>query len=102
MSDKAQANSTNTQDQRSTSDASAEEAVVPVADQSAAESFEHLDEFARQAEEAPMGLIAEVWDFLKHEKKWWLTPIIVVLLLLGVLIFSSSSSALAPFIYPLF
>ena len=59
------------------------------------------DDFARQAEEAPMGLIAEFWDFLKHEKKWWLTPIIVVLLLLGVLIFLSGTVA-APFIYPIF
>jgi hypothetical protein len=48
-----------------------------------------------------MGLLAEFWDFLKHEKKWWLTPIIVVLLLLGVLIFLSGTVA-APFIYPIF
>ena len=59
------------------------------------------DDFARQAEEAPMGLIAEFWDFLKHEKKWWLTPIIVVLLALGVIIFVGGSVA-APFIYPIF
>ena len=59
------------------------------------------DDFARPAEEEPMGLIAEFWDFLKHEKKWWLTPIIVVLLLLGVLIFLSGTVA-APFIYPIF
>ena len=56
------------------------------------------NDFARQAEEAPMGLLAEFWDFLKHEKKWWLTPIIVVLLLLGGLIFLSGTAA-APFIY---
>jgi hypothetical protein len=58
------------------------------------------DDFARQAEEAPMGLLAEFWDFLKHEKKWWLTPIIVVLLALAALIIISPAAA--PFIYPFF
>lgn len=59
------------------------------------------DDFARQAEEAPPGLLAEFWDFLLHNKKWWLTPIILVLLLLGLLIVLSGSWA-APFIYPIF
>ena len=58
-------------------------------------------DFARQAEEAPPGLVAEFWDFLIHNKKWWLTPIILVLLLLGLLIFLSGTS-FAPFIYPIF
>lgn len=58
-------------------------------------------DFARQAREAPPGLVAEFWDFLIHNKKWWLTPIIVVLLLLGLLIFLSGTAA-APFIYPIF
>ena len=57
------------------------------------------DDFARQAEEAPPGLLAEFWDFLIHNKKWWLTPIILVLLLIGALIFLSPAAA--PFIYPL-
>jgi hypothetical protein len=55
-------------------------------------------DFARQAEEAPLGLLAEFWDFLKHEKKWWLTPIILVLLALAGLVLLSP--AVAPFIYP--
>lgn len=59
------------------------------------------NDFERQAEEAPPGLIAEFVDFLKHSKKWWLTPIIVVLLLIGLLIFLSGTAA-APFIYTLF
>ena len=59
------------------------------------------EDFASQAEGRQMGLLAEFWEFLKHEKKWWLTPIIVVLLLLGVLIFLSGT-AVAPFIYPIF
>ena len=58
-------------------------------------------DFERQSEEAPPGLIAEFFDFLKTSKKWWLTPIIVVLLLIGVLIILSGTAA-APFIYTLF
>jgi hypothetical protein len=57
------------------------------------------DDFAKQAEEAPPGLLAEFWDFLIHNKKWWLTPIIIVLLLIGTLIFMAPHAA--PFIYPL-
>ena len=61
------------------------------------------DEFAAEAGEERIGLAAEFWDFLKHNKKWWLLPIVVVLLLIGVLIVvTASSSAVAPFIYPLF
>ncbi len=58
-------------------------------------------EFAKRAEEAPPGLIAEFWDFLVHNKKWWLTPIIIVILLMGIIIFLGGTAA-APFIYPLF
>jgi hypothetical protein len=57
--------------------------------------------FAQQATEADAGLLAELWDFLVHNKKWWLLPIFVVLGLVGVLVLLSSSAA-APFIYPLF
>jgi hypothetical protein len=59
------------------------------------------NEFAREAAEADTGLLAELWDFLKTNKKWWLLPIFVVLALVGVLVLLSSSVA-APFIYPLF
>jgi len=55
-------------------------------------------EFARQAEEAPPGIIVEFWDFLIHNKKWWITPIILVLLLMGALVLLSGSPV-APFIY---
>lgn len=57
--------------------------------------------FSQQAEGQAPGLIAELWDFLKYNKKWWLLPIIIVLGLVGVLVLLSSS-AIAPFIYPLF
>ncbi len=58
-------------------------------------------EFEREAEAAQPGILAEFWDFLRHNKKWWLTPIIVVLLLVALLIVLSGSAA-APFIYTLF
>jgi hypothetical protein len=49
-----------------------------------------------------MGLIAELWAFMRIRKKWWLLPIIVVLFLLGSLLVFAQGSALAPFIYTIF
>lgn len=49
-----------------------------------------------------LGILAELFDFLKHSKKWWLTPILIFLLLLSILIVFTESSALAPFIYSIF
>ena len=46
-------------------------------------------------------MVAEFWDFLKHNKKWWLLPIVIVLLMLGALVMLGSTAA-APFIYTLF
>jgi hypothetical protein len=54
---------------------------------------------AVQNERAP-SLLAEFWEFLRHNKKWWLLPILIVLLIFGVLIFLSGTGA-APFIYTL-
>lgn len=65
------------------------------------ESSSNADEFARQAEEESVGIVAEFWDFLIHNKKWWLTPIIVVLLLVIALVFMGGTAA-APFIYTIF
>jgi hypothetical protein len=47
------------------------------------------------------GVVAELWAFMAHNKKWWLTPILLMLLLLGVLIVLGGTGA-APFIYTLF
>jgi len=58
-------------------------------------------DFAGQAKAARPGLLMELWEFLRHNKKWWLTPIILVLLLIGALILLAGTAA-APFIYPLF
>ena len=59
------------------------------------------DDFIKQAEEAPVGFIAEFWDFLIHNKRWWLTPIILVMLLVGALLILQSTP-FAPFIYTMF
>jgi hypothetical protein len=47
-------------------------------------------------------VFAELWQFLRQEKKYWLTPIVLVLVLFGLLIVFAQSSAIAPFIYTLF
>jgi hypothetical protein len=57
-----------------------------------------LDELASTSQP---GLAAELWDFLKHNKKWWLVPILLVLGLFGILMVLASSAA-APFIYTMF
>ena len=49
-----------------------------------------------------MGLISELWAFMRVRKKWWLGPIVVMLVLLGLLIVLTQGTAVAPFIYTLF
>lgn len=49
----------------------------------------------------PPGFFAELWSFLKSNKKWWMIPILAALLLFTVLILLSGTG-LAPFIYTLF
>ena len=49
-----------------------------------------------------LGIVGELYEFLKVRKKIWLWPIVVFLLLVGVLIVLSESSAVAPFIYAIF
>ena len=64
-------------------------------------SDEPSEDFSKQAEEAPVGFIAEFWDFLIHNKRWWLMPIVLVMLLVGALMLLNASPA-APFIYTIF
>ncbi len=59
------------------------------------------DEFSRAAGEQRTSLVAEFWDFLKHNKKWWLLPILLAMVGIGILIAAAGTGA-APFIYPLF
>jgi drug/metabolite transporter superfamily protein YnfA len=49
-----------------------------------------------------LSLMAEIWLFLRQNKKLWLLPIILVLFVLGALLVFAQSSALAPFIYTIF
>lgn len=61
-----------------------------------AENFEKA-----AAESRDVGLVGELWGFLKATRKWWLLPIIVVIVMFGLLVFLSGTGA-APFIYTLF
>jgi hypothetical protein len=44
-------------------------------------------------------LFAEIWRFMKEQKKYWLLPIIIFLVLIGMLIVFTSGPIVAPFIY---
>ena len=59
------------------------------------------NDFADASEQPQPGLIAELFGFLKCNKKWWLAPILVMMGLLGALMLIGSGAA-APFIYTLF
>lgn len=58
-------------------------------------------EFAQRAAEQNSGLVRELFDLIRYNKKWWLIPVIVALLLIGVIVLLGTTAA-APFIYPLF
>jgi membrane glycosyltransferase len=62
---------------------------------------DQADEIARQAEETQHGILREMVDLLRYNRKWWLAPIIVGLLLASVFIVLGST-AVGPFIYALF
>ena len=49
-----------------------------------------------------IGILGELWAFMRVRKKWWLLPIIIVLVLVGVLLIFAQGSVLAPFIYTVF
>lgn len=49
-----------------------------------------------------MGVLSELWGFMRVRKKYWLLPVVAVLLLLGSLMALSQGSIVAPFIYTLF
>jgi hypothetical protein len=53
---------------------------------------------ATHAERSALG---EIWDFLRHNKKWWLLPIVGVLILFGILLILAGTGV-APFLYTLF
>jgi Family of unknown function (DUF5989) len=47
------------------------------------------------------GLLPDLWQFMRENKKWWLLPILVCFALFGALLLLSGTGA-APFIYTLF
>jgi hypothetical protein len=49
-----------------------------------------------------LGIIGELWSFMRVRKKWWLGPIVIMLALMGLLVVFTQGSAVAPFIYTLF
>ncbi|WP_172798597.1 MULTISPECIES: DUF5989 family protein [unclassified Helicobacter] len=49
-----------------------------------------------------MGILKELWQFLRVRKKFWLFPIIIIMLFLGALIVLAKGSAIAPFVYTIF
>ncbi len=58
-------------------------------------------EFESAARSSGGGFMAELWGFLKENRKWWLMPILILLLLLGLLVILGGTGA-APFIYSFF
>jgi hypothetical protein len=49
-----------------------------------------------------MGLVSELWAFMRERKKFWLLPVIIVMIVIGSLLIFAQGSALAPFIYTIF
>ena len=49
-----------------------------------------------------MGLIRELWSFMKVRKKFWLLPVVIIMMLVGALLVFAQGSVLAPFIYTIF
>jgi len=55
----------------------------------------------RLSTEAQPTVIRELWELMRHNKKWWLIPAIAVLLAAGLLLLLAGTGA-APFVYTLF
>jgi len=59
-----------------------------------------VSEFEHHAGARRRGLLAELWAFLRDNKKWWLLPIVITMLGLGVLVVLGGGAT--PFLYALF
>tara|TARA_B100001123_G_scaffold448991_1_gene612424 strand:- start:4705 stop:4917 length:213 start_codon:yes stop_codon:yes gene_type:complete len=64
-------------------------------------SHEKGDKFVQAGKGKPIGLFAELIEFIKETRKFWMIPLLVVLFILGALIWAGGTQ-LAPFIYTLF
>ena len=49
-----------------------------------------------------LGLVRELWAFMRVRNKFWLLPILVMMGLFGGLIILTKGSVVAPFIYTIF
>jgi hypothetical protein len=49
-----------------------------------------------------MGLLIELWRFMRVRKKFWLMPILIMMVVFGGLVMLTKGSAVAPFVYTLF
>ena len=49
-----------------------------------------------------MGIVFELFRFIRARRKLWLLPLILVILVFGGLLIFAQGSALAPFIYTVF
>lgn len=58
-------------------------------------------ELELEARKQQAGFMGEMWQFLRHNKKWWLTPVVIILVGVGILVLLGGGAA-APFIYTLF
>ena len=57
--------------------------------------------FESEAEMPQRGFLGEIWEMLKHNKKYYLIPLVAILLIFGAIIILGGTAA-APFIYTLF
>jgi hypothetical protein len=59
------------------------------------------EEFDRAAAAPRPSMARELWDWMKHNRKWWLLPVLAALLVAGLLMVLASSGV-GPFVYTLF
>ncbi len=49
-----------------------------------------------------LGLLKELWAFLRVRKKLWLLPLVLLFGLVGMLLIAAQGSVFAPFLYTVF
>jgi len=57
-----------------------------------------VESFEAHARRHRNGLLTELWDFIKHNKKYWMLPILAVILMVGLMVILGGTAA-APWIY---